>query len=91
MRKIELSEKEYFLIRRLIYEIDGNNVLIRSFSISDSEFELDENKYREILNRQTESRNILFSVIENLAKEYNEIFTGKYSIDHNKRILILEE
>lgn len=74
----QLTEIDTRILQRLTFEINGYEVLIRSFLCSDQEFTLDEEKWKDLHAR----RNKLIHLREEiLLRLLDKDFTGNYEID----------
>ena len=77
----KLSETDIGVLKRLIYEINGYDVLIRTFTVADAEFTLDEVKWRELLDSRNHLRQVKEEIIAKLCAREGQPFTGEYQID----------
>lgn len=77
----KLSDPDLSVLKRLIYEINGYDVLIRTFSIADAEFDLDEKKWRELLAVRSHLWQMKEEIIAKLCRKENKPFTGEYHVN----------
>ena len=83
----KLSETDIGVLKRLIYEINGYDVLIRTFTVADAEFTLDEVKWRELLDARNHLRQVKEEIIAKLCAREGQPFAGEYQIDLGAGIL----
>ena len=85
--EMKLSESDIGVLKRLIYEVNGYDVLIRSFTVADAEFALDENKWRELLATRNHLRQVKEEIITKLCTQGGKLFTGEYQVDLGTGVL----
>lgn len=80
----QLTDTENRALQRLTFEIQGYDVLIRSFALADQEIPLDKEKWEDLHSR----RNRLIHLRgEILARLCGEGFTGRYEVDFSTGML----
>ena len=84
---MKLTGTDIGVLKRLIYEINGYDVLIRTFTVADAEFTLDEVKWRELLDARNHLRQVKEEIIAKLCDREGQPFTGEYQIDLGAGIL----
>lgn len=74
----KLSEQDTRMLQRMSFEINGYDVLIREFMQSDLAWNLEKDKWEELLNRRNRLLDILQALITKIC---DHDYTGTYEID----------
>ena len=73
-----ISEQESFMLQRLTFEINGYEVLIREFATVDAEFEIDKDKWNDLIAKKAALGDVLRALILTICDhDYN----GTYLVD----------
>ncbi|MEG1516355.1 MAG: hypothetical protein RSD95_15820 [Clostridia bacterium] len=74
----KLSETDTQMLQRLSFEMNGYDVLIREFMQSGLPFNLDKDKWEDVLNRRNRLMEILQTIITEVC---DHDYTGVYEVD----------
>ena len=76
--KKKIDAKDCAVLERLSFEVNGYDVLIRTFAQSSLEWNLDKEKWTELLDRRRRTASIIQEIVKRLC---DHDYTGKYLVD----------
>lgn len=85
--ELKLSQNDLGVLKRLFYEINGYEVLIRSFTVADAELTLEDEKWRELVDTRSRLWQMKEEIISRLCAQEDKPFSGAYKLDLNAGVL----